>query len=219
MRRSELLSLAICLLTASVASATPSGSNSTPIFDPGIDGVVGPRLIEKSHVAPEFPPAAFQARISGTVVLAAVIDAAGAIDEVVVLDSNRPKLGFEEAATAALSQWRFEPATRDGVAVTSYRVVRIHFGARTQGRDQPAYGAPEMIGTPMAGLGNAISARGSVFGAAFADGGGNRTAVSGPTGREVVYEVKLPPTSGLYDRSQLVPGRGYRPQPSPIGRE
>ncbi len=219
MRRSGLLSLALFLVPASAALASTLGSNTTPIFDPGIDGVVGARLIARSHVAPEFPPAAFHAGMSGTVVLAAVIGADGAIDDVVVLDSNRPKLGFEAAATEALSKWRFEPATRDGLAVSSYRVVRMHFGGRTQDRNQPAYGRPEMIGTPFAGLGNAISARGPAVGGAFADRGDNRAAVSGPTGRDVIYEVNLPPTSGLYDRTQLIPSPGIRPQPTPIGRE
>lgn len=43
--------------------------------------------------------------------------------DVTVAECTRPGFGFEVAAVAALSDWEFEPATWDGVAVDSYTIV------------------------------------------------------------------------------------------------
>jgi TonB family protein len=57
----------------------------------------------------------------------AQIDAAGAVVSVRVLGTNRPGVGFEEAAATAVQRWRFVPATRGGVPVPGSAVFDVEF--------------------------------------------------------------------------------------------
>ncbi len=70
---------------------------------------------------PEYPDAARRTGEEGTVVVEAQIDATGAVTGATVVRGRSPEL--DAAAIAALESWRFEPATRGGVAIaSSYRV-------------------------------------------------------------------------------------------------
>ena len=44
-----------------------------------------------------------------------------------ILRSNRPNMGFEDAALAAVKQWRYEPATQNGRPVDVYFTVVVDF--------------------------------------------------------------------------------------------
>lgn len=44
-----------------------------------------------------------------------------------MLRSNRPNLGFEEAAIAAVRKWRYEPAMQKGREVEVYFTVVVEF--------------------------------------------------------------------------------------------
>ncbi len=82
----------------------------------------------RSHqVAPTYPPAALAAGFEGTVTLSASVLKDGTVGSVEVVDCDHPNLGFERAASNALEQWQFEPATLDGQAVESVSLVRLHF--------------------------------------------------------------------------------------------
>ena len=91
--------------------------------------VIPPQVV--SQVTPLYPPAAEAARFEGSVTLAAEILKDGSIREVAILESDPPGLGFEQAATDAVKQWRFDQAAKDGRAVESYTVVRLHFRVPT----------------------------------------------------------------------------------------
>ena len=93
----------------------------------GIGGVTNPRLIEGRKIVPEYPELARLARVEGNVALQAVVCEDGSVAEVEVLRCNRPKMGFEESAIAAVQQWRYEPATQGGRAVQVYFTVFIQF--------------------------------------------------------------------------------------------
>ena len=98
------------------------------IFLAGMDGITNPKLIGESMVQPEYPPEAFEGRVDATVILQAVIDSSGVVSEIEVLRNSRSDIeAFAESAKAAVTQWRYEPATRAGVPVGVYFTVFVEF--------------------------------------------------------------------------------------------
>jgi TonB family protein len=80
-----------------------------------------PRL----KVDPVYSRAAIDERIEGDVVLHAMIRSDGLVDHIEVL--KRLDARLDESAKAALSKWRFHPATKQGVPVDIETIVRIPF--------------------------------------------------------------------------------------------
>ena len=76
------------------------------------------------HVAPIYPRIAQQAKIEGVVVLEAIIDIEGRIDRLRVLRSA-PLL--DEAAIAAVKEWRYTPTQLNGVPVPVLMTITVHF--------------------------------------------------------------------------------------------
>jgi len=64
----------------------------------------------------------------GNVVVEITIDERGEIVSKTILHSMGPKL--DEKFLAALENWRFQPATRNGVAIASKQDAVFHFRAR-----------------------------------------------------------------------------------------
>ncbi len=88
-----------------------------------IGGYVPPP--RKIHdVPPVYPPAARTAGVQGLVILEATIDPSGEVGDIEVLRSV-PEL--DEAAIAAVEQWRYEPTLVDGVAVPVPMTLTISF--------------------------------------------------------------------------------------------
>src|SRR5688572_17209095 len=67
------------------------------------------------QVEPQYTDQARQARLQGAVRLQAIVRSNGTVDSVQVLQGLG--MGLDEAAVAAVRQWRFRPATRNGVPV------------------------------------------------------------------------------------------------------
>ena len=80
-------------------------------------------LLQK--VEPVYPPAAFAARVAGTVVLQVSIDRDGSVTRVEV--KRAAPLGMTEAAIAAVQRWKYKPATALGGPIPSMKLVRIEF--------------------------------------------------------------------------------------------
>jgi len=80
-----------------------------------------------SYLAPTYPSLAKSARIEGTVYLEATIDVNGNVRDVRVLKSI-PLL--DEAAKAAVSQWKYSPTRLNGVAVPVILTVTVTFTLR-----------------------------------------------------------------------------------------
>jgi protein TonB len=85
-------------------------------------GITAPRKIV--DVAPVYPSIAQAARKQGVVILETVIDARGNVQSVHVLRSV-PLL--DDAAVAAVRQWRFTPALLNGEPVPVVMTVTVNF--------------------------------------------------------------------------------------------
>jgi TonB family protein len=101
-----------------------------PIY--AVEGdVVRPRALNR--VPPEYPASAKEARITGAVVVEAVIGSDGAIRDAQVTESLEESL--DQAALDAVRQWTFDPATLKGKPVTVYYNLTINF--RLDGQPLP----------------------------------------------------------------------------------
>jgi periplasmic protein TonB len=87
----------------------------------GIDAPVPTKTVD---VAPRYPQIARDARLEGVVVLDATIDERGGVVDVRVLRSNA---ALDRAAIDAVRQWRYAPATRNGIPVRVLLTVTTAF--------------------------------------------------------------------------------------------
>jgi periplasmic protein TonB len=85
-------------------------------------GIRPPQKVQ--HVAPDYPAIARSARVSGTVILEAVIAEDGTVRDVRVLRSIRL---LDDAAIEAVRQWRFTPTLLNGEAVPVIMTVTVAF--------------------------------------------------------------------------------------------
>jgi protein TonB len=76
------------------------------------------------RVEPTYPPLARQARIQGTVVLAAVISKAGTIDNLRLVSGHPMLVG---AALDAVSQWRYRPYILNGEVIEVETQITVNF--------------------------------------------------------------------------------------------
>jgi periplasmic protein TonB len=104
-----------------VVGGTGPGTGDEPLRVGG--DVKAPQLVNR--VEPSYPEAARKARMEGVVILEAIITANGNVEEVKVLKSMNPLL--DAAATRAVQQWRYRPATLNGRAVRVYLTVTVTF--------------------------------------------------------------------------------------------
>ncbi|MFI5165983.1 MAG: TonB family protein [Thermoanaerobaculales bacterium] len=66
---------------------------------------------------PSYPPLAERRRLGGVVIVEALVDETGSVQDVRVLRGVKPDLGLDAAAATAVRGWRFKPATKNGVRV------------------------------------------------------------------------------------------------------
>jgi protein TonB len=111
--------------TGSPAAPGGRGDGETDLPVAAGGGVVRPEVIESSRVMPVYPEEAQQAGLEGLVVLKVVIDERGRVGEIEVLRGVGH--GLDEAAVAAVRQWRFRPATRDGKPIKVVHVIPFDF--------------------------------------------------------------------------------------------
>jgi TonB family protein len=109
--------------------ATAATSNLAGYERPG-SGVIAPQVIQR--VEPVYPDAARAARISGAVVVEAMIDTSGNVVDTKVLKPL--PYGLDQAALDAVKQWRFAPATKDGVPVPVVFTLTFNFQAEEKDR-------------------------------------------------------------------------------------
>jgi TonB family protein len=133
------LGLVIGLLNPGVSTAAPQAAVR-------VGGAIKePRKLK--DVAPVYPADAKQAGVSGVVIIEATIDPEGNVRDARVLRSQPM---FEEAAVAAVRQWKYEPTLLDGapVSVLMTVVVNFQFKAADPAAPEPATdpNAPVRVG-------------------------------------------------------------------------
>ena len=83
------------------------------------------------RVEPRYPSELKKAGIEGSVVLQAVIDTKGNVQEVTVVKSTND--GFNKAAIAAVKARKYAPARKDGRPVAIYFTIRVFFHFPVEG--------------------------------------------------------------------------------------
>ena len=98
----------------------PSPTEPRPIRIGG--GIRPPTKIH--HVSPAYPAEAREAGVSGVVILEATIDPEGAVSDMQIV---RSVAGLDEAAMAAVRQWRYAPTVVNGERVPVIMTVTVNF--------------------------------------------------------------------------------------------
>jgi vitamin B12 transporter len=124
--------------------AAPAGQAPAPAVEsadkpwppPGVlrvgPGVTPPKMLARAK--PVYPASAMAARITGEVRLEAVVAIDGRVTETRITRSLDKVHGLDEEARKAVLDFRFEPATKDGVAVPVVVAFEMEFNMR----DRPA---------------------------------------------------------------------------------
>jgi protein TonB len=105
--------------TSSAVPASPQTPPAERIYTSEDGNVVPPAVVRQS--LPPSPTAA-RARSQGT--LAVVVDQSGAVESASMLGALNPV--YDRAILEAARQWRYKPATLDGVPVKYRRIVQIN---------------------------------------------------------------------------------------------
>lgn len=92
------------------------------------DEINNPVLLDKT--APEYPELARVVRSSGQVILQAMVDEKGVVQNAQIIRVDPTGLGFEDASIEAVMQWRYQPATLDGKPIEVYFTVVVDFMLR-----------------------------------------------------------------------------------------
>ena len=85
------------------------------------------------RVEPEYTADARDKQITGTVLLGVTVGPDGNVQNIQIKRSLFPSL--DESAVAAVRKWRFEPAIKDGQAVSFYLQVEFYFSPDGSGAD------------------------------------------------------------------------------------
>jgi len=114
----------------------PDAGDSVVIPEGPTGPAIGPMQISGNVLAPvrihspdpHYPEEARHARVQGVVILQTIINTDGNVTDVKVL-KGLPS-GLTEAAVAAVSSWRFKPATLEGMPVAVYYLVTVSFSVQ-----------------------------------------------------------------------------------------
>ncbi|URW75221.1 energy transducer TonB [Sphingomonas donggukensis] len=80
----------------------------------------------RAQFQPDYPASERRAGTEGNVTVRVLIGTDGRVKAVELVRAAAPAF-FEATKRQALSRWRFRPATRDGVAVESWRTMTLRF--------------------------------------------------------------------------------------------
>lgn len=103
------------------AQPVPTRPTSSPL------PIIPPRLM--SSVLPEYPSMALETGTEGVVMVQAYVGASGAVEKADVKNSSGNS-ELDRAATQAVAQWRFAPATQNGAALASWFEVPVRFSIK-----------------------------------------------------------------------------------------
>jgi TonB family protein len=111
-------------------TATPIPPTPTPSVREGDivvrgPGVVPPVVLYREE--PKYPPVAEKMRVTGMVEADALVGIDGSVEEVRITRVESQKVGFEAATETAIKNWRYRPATKDGIKVRMWVTIRVPF--------------------------------------------------------------------------------------------
>jgi len=115
------------LLMPAVSAATPQA----PVRVGG--DIKEPRKL--THVDPIYPEIAKQAKVQGAVIMEATIGTDGRVTDVRLLRSNAL---FDQAAVAAVRQWKYEPTILNGTPVPVLLTLVVNFQLDAGNPSQPS---------------------------------------------------------------------------------
>jgi TonB family protein len=121
----------------SVAAEAQSGDEKTKASKGGGNGEIEPvKPVYKEQ--PKYPQQAKAKHLSGKVILSCVVDAKGNVTK--VTEVSKPLGGgLDESAMDAVRNWKYKPATLDGVPVEVKTDVTINFTLK----EKPGKGSPK----------------------------------------------------------------------------
>ena|SRR5579871_2382496 len=106
-------------------SAAGSAGPQDRVYEPG-EGVTPPKPVSTPN--PEYTDQARKKKISGTVLVAMIVNPDGTVRDVSVVKGTEPSL--DQQAVKAVSHWQFEPATKDGKPVAVHLKAEVSFRIR-----------------------------------------------------------------------------------------
>ena len=116
---------------AGISPGTPNAGRPEPgsqlqdgTYVPG-KSVTYPRVIRE--VKPQYTADAMRAQIQGAVFLECIVLPDGTVGDVRVVKSLDSTFGLDQEAIRAAKQWRFQPGTRDGIAVPVVVTIELTF--------------------------------------------------------------------------------------------
>jgi TonB family protein len=119
-RRMVLASVAAIVATAIPLAALQANKKVYKISD---EGITAPALLVKQE--PKYTEEARDAKIQGTVVVTAIVEVDGRLANIEIKESLDP--GLDQNAIAALSNWVFKPAEKDGAPVRVSCTIEVNF--------------------------------------------------------------------------------------------
>lgn len=117
-------------------SGVGSSEGTSTAVTPKADPTPLPVLTEPMPLAgavrdfqPPYPPQLLRTGIEGTAVVRVLVGTNGRVKQVAIISADDPLFG-DATERQALRKWRFKPATRDGVAVESWKQMTVRFEIR-----------------------------------------------------------------------------------------
>ncbi len=89
---------------------------------------VAPVVLKEAPVT--WPRQAVRSSRRGMTIVRALVNADGAVENVEVLRADHDGFGIPQAVTAAVREYRFKPAEKDGVRVTTWATVTVRYWFR-----------------------------------------------------------------------------------------
>lgn len=109
-----------------VAPAAASVATGPSLLELGSPGVVPPELISQPKIA--YPPIARAQRLTGSVVLSALVDEQGRVSEVrIIRGATTSNSGFDKAALDSVKGRMYKPATLNGKPGRVWVTIEIDF--------------------------------------------------------------------------------------------
>lgn len=115
---------------APLTAVAEKAVSSAPVAQPPVAAplpIVPPTIIFK--VLPAYPASALQKGLEGIALLSVYIGLGG-LPEKVETKTSSGMVALDEAATKAVAQWRFSPASSAGAAIASWFEVPVRFAIR-----------------------------------------------------------------------------------------